>query len=313
MQPTAHTTEAENRSARKAAAVTRTIEAMTKAQLARGLHGLLDETIEDEVEAVMREVNSDDDGLTSPGQLEESDDEEEVATSSTIERALQAKKNEEEFDEYMNEELTTEEHEQDAQDRSEGPWESSLKMAAVPKPDLQTKFADEVYATDALEGLNFIEADEEEINATDDVPEYIEVDVAADSGAGDHVLARVDAPGHPVTESPGSKRGQKFKGAGGHVMDNEGQVLLEMLAPMEDGEFNEVDVTWQVTDVCRPLLSVSKVCDKGQHTVTFDAKRAVVRDSRGRIVCIFLRKGNLYIGRMKIKNPAHPSFGGQGK
>ena len=58
-------------------------------------------------------------------------------------------------------------------------------------------------------------------------------------------------------------------------MDNEGQVLLEMLAPIEDGGFNEVDVTWQVTDVCRPLLSVSKVCDKGQHIVTLDAERAV--------------------------------------
>ena len=60
-------------------------------------------------------------------------------------------------------------------------------------------------------------------------------------------------------------------------------------------------------------LSVSKACDKGQHTVTFDAKGAIVRDSRGRIGCMFHRKGNLYIGRMKIKNPAHQSFGGQGK
>ena len=196
-------------------------------------------------------------------------------------------------------------------------------MAAMPKPekdkgfskDLQAEFADAVHDTDALDstGIHFIEEDEEEINTADDVPEYIEIDVAADSGAGDHVLAKVDAPGHAVKESPGSKRGQKFKGAGGHVMDNEGQILLEMLAPLEDGKSNEIDVTWQVTDVCRPLLSISKVCDKGQHTVTFDAKRAVVRDSRGRIVCIFLRKGNLYIGRMKIKNPAHPSFGGQGK
>ena len=97
-------------------------------------------------------------------------------------------------------------------------------------------------------------------------------------------------------------------------MDNEGQILLEMMAPLEEeGQFNEVDVMWQVTDVCRPLLSVSKVCDKSQHTVTFDAKKAVVRDSNGRIVCIFERKGNLYTGRMKIKNPAHPSFGGPGK
>ena len=71
----------------------------------------------------------------------------------------------------------------------------------------------------------------------------MDIDVAVDSGAGDHVLAKVDAPGHAVTESPGSKRGQKFNGAGGHVMDNEGQILLEMLTPIEDGNFNEVDVT----------------------------------------------------------------------
>ena len=65
--------------------------------------------------------------------------------------------------------------------------------------------------------------------------------------------------------------------------------------------------------MCRPLLSASKVCDKGQHTVTFDAKRAVVRDSRGRTVCILIRKGNLHIGRMEVRNLAHPSFGRQWK
>ena len=55
-------------------------------------------------------------------------------------------------------------------------------------------------------------------------------------------------------------------------MDNERQVLLEMCAPLDDGEPNEVDVIWQATYVCRPLLPVSKVCDKGQHVVTFDAE-----------------------------------------
>ena len=95
-------------------------------------------------------------------------------------------------------------------------------------------------------------------------------------------------------------------------MANEGQIILEMLAPLEEGQHNTVDVTWQIADVCRPLLSVSKICDAAQHTVTFDSKRAVVRDAKGRIVCIFQRKGNLYIGRMKIRNPNHPSFGRQG-
>ena len=217
-------------------------------------------------------------------------------------------------EEWQTEEDDQGDHE-DSEDGSKGPSESLL-MSREAKPqackkELQRDFADAVHNNNAL---NFIDGDQDmELNAAEDVPEYIEIDVAVDSGAGDHVLARVDAPGHRVVESPGSKRGQKFKGAGGQVMDNEGQILLEMLAPLEGEDFNPVDVTWQVTDVCRPLLSVSKVCDKAKHTVTFDDKRAVVRDSRGRIVCIFLRRGNLYIGRMKIKNPAHPSFGGQGK
>ena len=82
-------------------------------------------------------------------------------------------------------------------------------------------------------------------------------------------------------------------------MEHEGQIALDMLAPLgENDQYNEVGVTWQVADVCRPLLSVSKVCDKAQHTVTFDAKKAVVRDAKGMIVCVFHRKGNLYIGRM---------------
>ena len=81
-------------------------------------------------------------------------------------------------------------------------------------------------------------------------------------------------------------------------MENEGQIALDMLAPVEEGKHNDVAVTWQGAEVCRPLLSVSKICDQAQHTVTFDASRAVVRDARGRIVCVFMRKGNLYVGRM---------------
>ena len=172
---------------------------------------------------------------------------------------------------------------------------------------------DKVGALDTS-GLHFFDCDTDaELNAADAaIPEFVDVDVAVDSGAGDNVLAEVDVKGYKIEDSPGSLRGQQFKGAGGHVMANEGQIILEMLAPLEEGKHNTVDVTWQIADVCRPLLSVSKICDAAQHTVTFDSKRAVVRDAKGRIVCIFQRKGNLYIGRMKIRNPNHPSFGRQG-
>ena len=162
--------------------------------------------------------------------------------------------------------------------------------------------------------MHFSDAElEAELNVTDSPPEYVDVDVAVDSGAGDNVLAAVDVKGHKIEESPALRRGQQFNGAGGHVMANEGQIILEFLAPSEGGQHNTVDATWQVADVCRPLLSVSKICDKAKHTVTFDAKKAIARDAKGRIVCVFQRKGNLYIGRMKVRNPSHPSFGGQGK
>ena len=88
---------------------------------------------------------------------------------------------------------------------------------------------------------------------------------------------------------------------------------MEMKAPLGGEKFGDVDILFQVADVCRPLLSVSRVCDQGDNTITFSSKRAVVRDPKGKILCVFERKGNLYVGRMKVRNPKHPSFGGQGK
>ena len=95
----------------------------------------VDGTIGDEVEAAVRSVDGDDDGCTGPGPLEPSDDAEEVAISSMVERAQQEKGNEDESEEYMKEELEPEETEHGAQDKSEGPWESSPTMAPVPQPE----------------------------------------------------------------------------------------------------------------------------------------------------------------------------------
>ena len=159
----------------------------------------------------------------------------------------------------------------------------------------------------------FDEADEDVLNAEADEPEWIEVDVAADSGAGDNVAKREDAPGYEVKESEGSKRGQNFISASKTRIANEGEVHLQMAAPTgTDGEFNPVNAVFQVADVCRPLMSVSRICDRGENTVTFDKNKAVVRNKRGQIVMTFVRKGNLYVGRMRVRNPKHKLFGRQG-
>ena len=96
---------------------------------------------------------------------------------------------------------------------------------------MQEEFALVVHDIEALEdiGVNFFLAgpDSELKVAESDIPEFIYVDVAVDSGAGDNVLAGADVSGHKIMDSPGSLRCQQSKGAGGHVMANEGQIVLE--------------------------------------------------------------------------------------
>ena len=142
--------------------------------------------------------------------------------------------------------------------------------------------------------LNFLDSEDVEINAADtehveaEFLEY-EVEAAADSGAGEHVLADTDAPMHKIEESPGSRAGQNFVGAGGHKMRNQGQVKLSMRA--DNGRSGrDIRTTFQVARVTRPLMSVSKICEAGM-TMKFTAKMAIVEDANGKEVCRFMRKG----------------------
>ena len=84
-----------------------------------------------------------------------------------------------------------------------------------------------------LVNLQDVDKDPEINVADEEVSEFIEIDVAADSGAGDNVASKIDAPGYEVRESNGSKAGQKFVAAGGHRIKNEGEMQLEMKARWE--------------------------------------------------------------------------------
>ena len=96
-------------------------------------------------------------------------------------------------------------------------------------------------------------------------------------------------------------------------MPNKGEIHLQMEAPLEKGgKTSPVNAVFQVANVCRPLMSVSRMCDRGDNTVTFDRMKATVRNAKGQIITVFHRKGNLYVGRMKVRNPRHPGFGRQG-
>ena len=66
------------------------------------------------------------------------------------------------------------------------------------------------------DAMNLFEVVDGELHgAEEDVPDYIDFEVALDSGAGAHVADRSDAPWYSVAESEGSRTGAGFRSASG--------------------------------------------------------------------------------------------------
>ena len=82
------------------------------------------------------------------------------------------------------------------------------------------------------------------------------------------------------------------------------------MQPMNDSSVDMASC-FQIARVARPLMSVGNMCDNGL-TVTFDDKRAVVRDRDGLQVCVFERApGGLDLGKFLLKSSS-PGFARQG-
>ena len=86
----------------------------------------------------------------------------------------------------------------------------------------------------------------------------------------------------------------------GHRVPNEGQLLLHLENDSEG--VRNIKSTFQVAEVTRPLMSVSRVCDQGM-TCTFSKSDALVLDRAGKTVAKFERIGGLYVARMRLKPP----------
>ena len=126
------------------------------------------------------------------------------------------------------------------------------------------------------------------------------IEVTLDSGACDHILDLTDAPGYAqfLAESPGSRRDQMYVVGNGAEVPNEGQVTLNLAA---DGG-SLIKSVFQVAEITRPLMSVSKICALG-HRCVFDEDKAEVICKNGTILCTFKRKGGLYVATMTLKSP----------
>ena len=134
----------------------------------------------------------------------------------------------------------------------------------------------------------------------------MEVEVAADSGCGDHVASPDDIPGYTVEPSEASRKGCGFIAADGGRIDNLGQAVLQLQAGSQ-----RITAPFSVARVSRPLMSIGKICDQG-HKVTFSKHKAVVTDASGKTICTFVRDKGLYLLKFRLKAPRSP-FGGPGR
>ena len=92
-----------------------------------------------------------------------------------------------------------------------------------------------------------------------------------DSGAADHVIPPNWIPGVPIVPSPGSKRGVRYIAANGAKLPNLGQ----MVVAFENSVGTAGKILFQVANISKPLVSVSKLIDDG-HQVVFDKRASYI-------------------------------------
>ena len=110
-----------------------------------------------------------------------------------------------------------------------------------------------------------------------------------DSGAADHCASKEAAPHVPVRPSPGARKGQHFVAANGDRVANEGEQTLHVMT--EEGA--ETDMAVQITDVKKPLFSVTKLCGRGNRAV-FGRGGGVIHNLATNKLTPFRRRGGIY-------------------
>ena len=139
---------------------------------------------------------------------------------------------------------------------------------------------------------------------------FVETDIVLtlDSGCCDHICDINDAPGYSAVlqPSPGSQRGQRYVVGNGERVKNKGQVKLRMKGTDENGLL--MNSVFQIAEITRPLMSVSRICDQDMVCI-FEKDHARVTKRNGELVARFERDGGLYTCTMKLRRPEQPNNG----
>ena len=102
---------------------------------------------------------------------------------------------------------------------------------------------------------------------------------------------------HPL---PGSQGNQQFVVGDGERGANRGQIKLCMKAKDEEGLL--MSSVFQVAEITRPLMSVSRICDQDMICI-FEKTHARVVDGSETTVARFERDGGLNTCNMRLRRP----------
>ena len=141
------------------------------------------------------------------------------------------------------------------------------------------------------------------INAVTPPEEWTELEVTVDSGACDTVMPMELCKGIPVMDSPGSKEGLEYEVANGAGLPNLGERRCLL---MTVGSQKAKRIVFQVADVHKPLLSISRCADMGFMCVLGNLGGYLRDEVTGERIPL-QRRDNLYILRTWVR--ADPSQG----
>ena len=118
-------------------------------------------------------------------------------------------------------------------------------------------------------------------------PGWRRVSAIMDSGSAECVAQESIAKSIPLVETEASRQGQTYHAANRGVIKNKGLKTVTMYSETGD----QYRVGYQITDVTRPLNSVSGVCDQGNNVLFTQTGGWIINHATGR----FPREHGVYV------------------
>ena len=124
-----------------------------------------------------------------------------------------------------------------------------------------------------------------------------EIEITVDSGACDTVIPTDECKEITIHESKQSKAGMEYEVANGEVLPNLGERRCLM---MTENSTTPKIIAFQVADVHKALLSVTRAADMGYQCV-LGKTGGWLQDEEMTERIPIIRKGNLYVMRVWVK------------